>query len=379
MGDSYIELARTLTERSGAKPGPGREKEYADVLLAQMRKDKLLSVSVSERLGGPGLEVEDIARITFEISRQSGSAGLTYAMHMSQAYSVTTHGEGPFFDALQKRMIDEQLLIASGTSEKGPGGDILTSLCQIDTGPDGRMFVVKESPNTSYVDHAGLILVTANRVNEKGRKKQVLIVGDVVLNQFEPARATGFLGMQGILNRPYKFRINFDEDAIFSTDFAAVARQTMTPSIQIFWAAMWSGLAWSMVSKAKTYVSKELAPEAETTLVVQHELTRIVDLHHTMNAMIRDAIRAYQTRGAAQDMGFGLSAQINRLKVNCSEILNEIGQRSLGIIGIRGYATGGPYTLAEPIADAMSAPIMVSNFRLTMNTAKIERFVDERL
>lgn len=379
MGTEFIELARSLTERSGAKAGPGREKEYADALLAQMRADKLLSVSVPERLGGPGLEVEDIARITFEIARQSGSAGLTYAMHMSQAYSITTHGEGPFFDALQKRMIDEQLLIASGTSEKGPGGDILTSLCNIEEGPDGRLFVVKESPNTSYVDHAGLILVTANRVNEKGRKKQVLIAGDVDVDHFEPGRETGFLGMRGILNRPYKFRIDFDEDAIFSADFAAVARQTMTPSIQIFWAAMWSGLAWSMVSKAKTYVSKELPPDGENTAIMQHELTRLVDLHYSMNTMIRDSIHAYQNRGAAQDMGFGLSAQINRLKVNCSETVNAIGQKSLELIGIRGYATGGPYTLAEPIADAMSAPIMVSNYRLTMNTAKIERFVDERL
>ena len=73
------------------------------------------------------------------------------------------------------------------------------------------------------------------------------------------------------------------------------------------------------------------------------------------------------------------AARINRVKVVCSRLLNEICLGALGIIGIRGYATGGPYSLAEPLADALSAPIMVSNYRLSMNNAKIEGFVEETL
>lgn len=378
MTSEFIELSKTVAERAGAKKTPGKEKEFCDAMILQMREDKLFSVSVSKELGGPGLGVADIARITFEIARQSGSAGLIYAMHMSQAYSLTTHGNTPFLKDLQKRLHEDQLLIASGTSEKGPGGDILTSICEIDES-GAKMSVVKESPNISYVDHAGLILVTANRINAKGKKKQVLIAADVVRDKFEAGFQAGLLGMRGIFNSSYKFEVEFAEEAIFAEDFASVARGSMTPSIQIFWAALWSGLSWHMIDKAKAFVAKEIPQDADITPVIEHEMTRVVDIHHTMNAMIRDAIGAYEARDQASDLGFGLSAQINRLKVNCSEQLNEIGQRCLGIIGIRGYAMGGPYSLAEPIADAMSAPIMVSNFRLTLNTSKIERFVDERL
>jgi acyl-CoA dehydrogenase len=57
--------------------------------------------------------------------------------------------------------------------------------------------------------------------------------------------------------------------------------------------------------------------------------------------------------------------------------LLEICTGALRLIGLRGYATSGPYTLAEALADALSAPIMVSNTRLVMNTAAIEPYVDE--
>jgi acyl-CoA dehydrogenase len=98
-----------------------------------------------------------------------------------------------------------------------------------------------------------------------------------------------------------------------------------------------------------------------------------------MNVMIRDAVNAYETRNQSGEMGFNLSAKINRIKIDCSELLIEIGTRAMTLIGLRGYARGGPYSLAVPLADAFSGPIMVSNYRLALNTAKIERFIDETL
>lgn len=379
QSDEYRARARSLSERIDVKPGPGREKAHCDALIAEMRASRLLAVSVPERLGGPGLEVGDIAAITYEIARQSGSAGLVYAMHMSQAYSLAAHAEGDWFDALQRRMLDEQLLIASGTSEKGPGGDILTSICQTEAAKDGGFVLTKESPNISYVDHADLILVTANHAPVGQRRKQVLIAAEVERDAFEPGRDTSFMGMKGILNRPWKFTVRFQPEAVFAADFGAIARQSMTPSIQIFWAALWSGIAWTALDRAKRFVDAEIPAEGEVGPVARHELTRLIDRHHMMNTMIRSAVAAYAGRAAAKDMGFGLSAQINRLKVNCSELAVGICTGALGLIGIRGYALGGPYSLAEPIGDILSGPIMVSNVRLTMNTARIERFVDETL
>lgn len=376
----YLALATALTAKVAMKRRPGDEKTFADALLAQIKADRLLSVVVGPDHGGPGLGLADTARITERIARQSGSAGLIYAMHMSQALSVVHHGRGPFFDALQRRMVADQLLIASGTSEKGPGGDIFTSIATVTRGDDGRISGQKESPNISYLDHAGLILLTANMANDKGKLRQVLIALDITDTAITVPYPSGFLGMRGILNQPVVADFSAPSDAVFPDLFALIARRTMTPTIQILWAALWSGIAAGVIEKARLFVEREIGADVELATIGRHDLTALINRHSEMNALIREAIAGYEggASGAAS-IGFGPAAQINRLKICASDALVAICIGALRLIGIRGYAVSGPYSVAEAVADALSAPIMVSNTRLMMNTAAIEKFVEQRL
>jgi alkylation response protein AidB-like acyl-CoA dehydrogenase len=117
--NAFVERSKTLGERVSVKPRAGEEKIFADAVLSLVRSDGLIGAIVPVDHGGGGLGVGDIARITFNIARVSGSAGLIYAMHMSQAISVIRHGTGPFFEGFMRRMVRDQILIASGTSEKG--------------------------------------------------------------------------------------------------------------------------------------------------------------------------------------------------------------------------------------------------------------------
>jgi acyl-CoA dehydrogenase len=300
-------------------------------------------------------------------------------MHMSQALSVVRHGRGPFFDDLQRRMVRDQILIASGTSEKGPGGDIFTSIASVETTPDGRVTGAKESPNISYLDHAGAILLTANMAQPKGPPRQVLIALEMADVQLTVPYPVAFMGMRGILNQPAQLAFSAPRAAVFPDLFAPVARRTMTPSIHIFWAALWSGIAWSVLDRARAFVRSEIAAGTEAATLAQHDLSVLINRHYAMNAMIRDTIAAWESDTGTTGIGFATAARINRLKVCCSDWLNEICTGALRLIGIRGYATGGPWSLAEPLADALSAPIMVSNSRLVMNTAAIEGYADESL
>ena len=382
----YIELASTLSDRVDVKFKPGQEKLHVDALVQQMRADRLLALPVPESSGVDGLRLIDIARITFEIARQSGSAGLIYAMHMSQAFTVVRHGIGPHFEAFQQKMLGQQLLIASGTSEKGLGGDILHSLCNISDSADGRLYLAKESPNVSYLDHASAILVTANwQATNRRKSRQVLVlvetgVGGDQETRLSPGPASEFFGMRGILNRPWKIEASFPVAAVFPAPFGGIARGTMTPVIHILWAALWSGIAASVLTKAKLFASSEIPADADITPVIQHSLTRLIDRHYMMNAMIRDAIREFDSIDAGSDgLGFARAARINRLKVCASELVEEICQGALHIIGMRGYATSGSFSITEEIADARSAGIMVSNTRLAVNTAKIENFILETI
>ena len=374
----HVQTAQELAARVALKRQPGDEKLFADAVLTQMRADALLSVAVPPAFGGPGLGLGEIARITERIARISGSAGLIYAMHMSQALSVVAHGRGAFFEDFQRRMVSDQILIASGTSEKGPGGDIFTSVCTV-TEADGRLSGVKETPNISYLDHAGAVLLTANRIQPKGAVRQVLIVLETANYQIAAPHQAGFMGMRGILNQPCTLTFDAPEAGVFPDLFAPVARRTMTPTIQILWAALWSGIAWGAIAKAKTFLAKEVAKDADVAPVLRHEMTGLINRHFAMNAMIRDTVAVYEASATQTGIGFGAAAGINRLKLVCSDHLTEIVGGALRLIGLRAYAAGGPYSLAEALVDAFSAPVMVSNYRLAMNTAAIEPFVDEAL
>jgi acyl-CoA dehydrogenase len=327
---------------------------------------------------GPGLDLVQIAQITERIGRLSGLAGLIYAMHMSQALSIVRHGTGAFFEDFQRRMVRDQILLASGTSEKGPGGDILTSIATLNSLADGRLGGHKESPNISYLDHAGAILLTANMAQPKGPDRQVLVVLEMSNVRVSPLGSMGFLGMRGILNQPVALDFEAPREAVFPGIFAPIARRTMTPCIHVLWVALWSGIAWNAINRARLFVRQEITAQQAMTLA-RHELSMIANQHAIMNAMIHDTITLYGADPTSGNIDLGSSARINRLKITCSELLIDICTRALSVIGLRAYGLGGAYSLSEPLCDALSAPIMVSNTRLQMNTVAIEDFANEAL
>ncbi len=374
---SHLDRARALAAKVPPALRRDGERAYADALLAQMRQDELLNVLVSAEHGGPSLSVADTARIIFHAAKQSGSAGLICAMHMSQVLSIVRHGKGAYFDSFQRRMVKEQLLVASGTTEKGPGGDILQSFCTITNTPDGQLIVTKESPNISYIDHAGALLVTANHVGANGKPRQVLFVAENHQTRFTPGKEASMMGMRGMLNCPWTFTSTFSADAIFPVPFSTIARRTMTPGIQIFWAALWSGIAADVLERAKVFVQNEIKADTDGAHITSFQLSRLINLHYIMNTLIRDAISAFEPSDTAPLLGWGV--RFERLKVSCSEMLEEICKGALHIVGIRGYAAGGPYSLSTQYADALSAAIMISNTRLVINAAKVENYAQEEL
>lgn len=373
QGDSTSLIARAATLAERCAPLPDEPRARTGVLLEKMRADGLLSACVPPSHGGPGLDLGSLARIGFHIARVDGSAGLIYAMHVSQALCVVRHGQGPCFDRFQREMVRDGVLIASGTSEKGPEGDILVSLAQVEETEAG-LHIVKESPNISYLDAAGAVLVTANRTDERGRTRQVLALVRAADATFVPGRRAEFLGMNGMLNSSWTITARFAEDAVFAEPFAAIAHTTMVPSIHVLWAASWSGIAAAALDAARQAVAE--APD-DVAPHLRLELTRLADRHWMMNAMIRDVIDDQADEARSLDLAY--AARVNRLKTCGSELAVEICQGALKIVGIRGYGASGGVSVATLLADALAGPLMVSNLRLSLNNAKVERFLSETL
>lgn len=377
----YVELSRTLADRVSCTNGPGREREYTDAILQQLRDDRLIGVAVPPSHGGPGLGTADIARITYNISRISACAGLIYAMHMSQAFSVIRHAPAtPFFDDFIRRMLSDQMLIGSGTSETGVGGDIFGSICTVDDTGDGALCIVKETPIISYFHHAGAVLITAMR-EIGGKKVQVLVVGEKAGMEWIEGKEMRLMGMLGIVNQGFKLTTRFGEEAIFPEDFPGIQRVTMTPVINIFWAAVWSGIAWQALDRTKRYLAKAGTKDAEVAPVIRYDLSGLMNKHYIMNAIIRDAIAEDAANQVDADMTqrMAQTARNARMKIICSDLLQDICRGAMDIIGMGSYAVGSPFSMAELMSDALSAKLMVSNYRLAARNAKIERFLEEQI
>ena len=378
--DDYLSLARSLGDRLTVPQTLGGEHAFANDVIRQMRADRLMSVSVPQAFGGAGLGFDEIVRITHQVALTSTSAGLIYAMHMSQSLSAVCHaGQTPFFAEFQRRLASDQILIASGTTETGVGGDIFGSRCKVEDGPGGGLTLTKDTPIMSYLDAAGAVLVTAIRTLPGGKPTQVLVCVDKARMEITPGRAMNLMGMRGIFNSGYHYAASFDESAIFPEDFAAIQRDTMTPTINILWAAVWSAIAKGTLDKAKAFLAKDKSAAGPITAVTQFTLSELIAKHHALNALIRDAMAEYATPAADLMAGMARTAHQARLKVVASELLLEICYGALGLIGMPAYSLEGPYSLAELFADALSAPLMVSNYRLTLRNAELERYIEETL
>ena len=381
-GAGPVELSKTLGQRITEQNGWGREKAFADAVLDQVRADRLVAVTVPTEHGGDGLSALDAARITFNISRVSPGAGMIYAMHMSQLLTLIRHAAPtPFFDDFQKKIVREQMLLGSITSEAGVGGDIFGSICTIEDLGGGKLSLYKDCPIISYFDLTGAFLITANRVDANGHKTQVLFLAEAGQLEYTSSPEMQLTGLRGVVNKSYKITARFDEAAILPGNFPAIQRETMTPTVNLLWSSVWSGMAWQAIDRAKRHLARQKAEEADVAPVMRHEISRLVNKHYIMNAIIRDAVAEYESNAAATDVvkGMNMSARNARLKILCSELVNEITQGALAIVGIGGYALEGAISMSEVVRDALSAPLQVSNYRLGIRNAKVERFLDEVL
>jgi acyl-CoA dehydrogenase len=276
-------------------------------------------------------------------------------------------------------MVDSGALVASGTSEKGVGGDILGSTCTVEPDGAGGLRIDKESPNISYLDLAGGILITAVRHRKGAKPVQVLVAVDRHGLELRPGPQARFMGLHGIVNAPYALTARFREEAIFSEPYPVIARATMTPSVHLFWAAYWSGLARRALDKVRACLNAEKPTNPDVAALTRCEFSRLVDLHYQMNALIRDAIADFEGGAGAAAFAMTYTARVKRLKTRCSELVNDICQGALLLIGMRGYAEEGTYSLSEVIRDALSSKVMISNYRLLIHNAEIERYLEDGL
>ncbi len=121
--------------------------EYADAVdrdgrfpsegMDAVKAERLMGIQVPREHGGESATLSEIAEVSAILGQACAATAMTYAMHQIQVASLVDHAGGSGWHiAFLRRLCDEQLLIASATSEAGIGGNLRNSVCAIDIDGD---------------------------------------------------------------------------------------------------------------------------------------------------------------------------------------------------------------------------------------------------
>lgn len=336
--------------------------------FAALREAGMLSAAVPVELGGYGASVEELTRHCMALGRRCASSAMILAMHHIEVLCIATHRDADAaLGTYLERVVREQRLIASVTSEVGLGGDARSSIAAVvrDT---ARFSVTKDATTISYGAQADDLLLTARRDSDAAANEQVLAL--LLRGEYE-LRDQGHwdtLGMRGTCSAGAKVVGKGANWQIMKEPFGVIASRTMVPTSHTLWSGVWLGIATDAVSKVRAMVRQKARKEPGVISSAARRLADVVaklDLFHSaVFSLAReiDGLRATGDNAALE--GLGLALRVNNLKLTASRLVVELVSEAMEIGGIATYKNDSPYSLGRNLRDAHSAAVMVNNDRL---------------
>jgi len=342
----------------------------------QALKDlKLLSAYVPEELGGMGLNIIQVARICQVLGHYCGSTAMIYAMHKIQVACVLHHhGDSSYFKDYLKRLVVEQRLMASATTEIGVGGDLRSSICAVES--EGDQFKLsKKAPVISYGKDADDLMITARANPDAAKSDQVHVLLHKDQYSLEPISGWDTLGFRGTCSSGFNVESSGSSEQILPVPFADILSQTMHPFAHITWASLWSGIASDAVNMARGFVKNEAKRNIEMPPISAIRLGEVDTILQQMKNDIRVAAEDYHEMLLAGDANaftnFGFGIRTNNLKVGSSQLIVDIVGRAMLICGISSYRNDSQYSLSRHLRDAYGAALMVNNDRILLHNSTL--------
>lgn len=332
--------------------------------IDSLRAEGLLGLLVPTRYGGPGLPLREVANVCRGLGEACGATGLIYAMHQSQAAVLIGHAQqSPWHDALLERVVREQFLIASATTEAATGGAIRQSACFLDLQGDG-LHLEKCGSVISYAHAADLFLISARRSADAAASDQQLVA---CLREQVTLSGSGAcwnpLGMRGACTQRFDLVARCAPEQVFPGPFAHAMSQTMLPCSHILLAAVWLGIAGAALSRAQAFLRARNRAGTPRNPISTLRLAEGEAMVQQMRAVVAANLSLYEGgEGAASATDRMVS--YNTLKITASELVVRATQTALRICGIQGYMEEGDYYLSRHLRDAHSAMVMVNDDRI---------------
>jgi len=352
-------------------PAVDAESRFPAEAIAAARAERLLGIAVPRDLGGEAAGIGDVVDVCYALGRACASAAMVYAMHQTKVACLGRHGRtSPWHQLLLRRLGNEQMLLASSTTEGKSGGDVRNSAAPIER-HDGRITLERQATVISYGEAADGIVTTARRSADAASGDQALVV--FLKPQYTLERLNGWdaLGMRGTCSAGFRLQAAGVSEQILPVGYDTIHAQTMMPVAHLLWSGAWAGIAASAVERARNFVRKA-AHRAEGALPPgAAHLTRAQASLRTLHGLVADAVRRFENAAddpvALESVDF--QTRMNMLKVNASELAVATVMSAMQTCGLAGYRNDGEFTLSRHLRDILSAPIMINNDRILANLA----------
>lgn len=344
-----------------------------------LKDTKLLGAPIPREFGGEDMLLRDMCKVARALGAQCSSAGLSYAMHISQVLCFARHGQHTTelatqnFDELMTKIAAEQLIVASATTEKGVGGNTRESLCHIDPQDDGTTVLYKDTPIISYGEYADVILVTARKHKDASATDQVIVAVEKSEYTLERTSQWTMMGFRGTESHGFIFRATAPSTHVFQQSFAEISGETMLPAVHLLWASAWLGIADGIVTKARKAVQKNARRQVGQDSPASLRLAELFITWQKLADLVESGHSRFETAEATEDgkESSSFTLTMNNIKITGSSLLADIAVEALRIIGISGYSQIGPNSIDRPLRDAMGAALMVNNDRILANNAQL--------
>jgi len=368
-------LEEALSAATAHADDVDRQARFPIECIAALKRAGALGSYVPVEFGGLGSSFEEIAAATFEISRRCSASGMVFAMHQIQVGTIVHHSAGSaWFASYLRRLVSEQRLIASATSEVGVGGDLRSSIAAVEPAYAGVRFEKKAS-TISFGGHADDILTSLRRSPEADKGDQVLVLTHTSEMEIEPMGEWDTLGMRGTCSPGFTIRANCLSEQVLPISFSAMAAETVVPFSHLLWAHVWLGIAASAFDRAQNFVRGQarqnpgVTPPTATRLA---ELSaRMAEFRSLVRAATEEYVEAMAPPGRERLSTIGFAVRINNVKLAASEAVVDVCQGALRICGFLGYKNGGPYSVGRHLRDANSAALMIANDRILATNAAL--------
>jgi acyl-CoA dehydrogenase len=374
-----LRLRAEIVAKAAAKSADevDREARFPSEAFLAARTQRLLDILVPTELGGDGASVSDVVDLCYSLGRACASTAMIFAMHQIMVAILVRHAQNsPWHRRMLRRVSNEQLLLASSTTEGQGGGDLRTSVCAVErTGT--RFALAKNATVVSYGAQAGGILTTARRSADVPVSDQVLVA--LVEEDYRLERIVDWdaLGMRGTCSSGFMLKASGELDQVLPEAYQKIHTQTMMPVAHLTWSGVWSGIAAGAVDRARRFVRSAARHNSGQLPPGAAHLTRATTSLRALRSIVSSELQRFETATYSAELeSLDFQTALNLLKVNASELATSTVMSCMQACGLSGYRNDGEFSVARHLRDVLSSSIMISNDRILANTASASLLVE---